>query len=175
MADYQLNQHGQPTAPKRRGCFGRIIRWLLIAIGVIVVFVAGFITGQSTNTTSSTRTPDATPVPAMSADEAKTAAIDIDAKELDRNTENYVGDVYCDKGTIIQAVEGNNQQYQFRIRIGDDDVIIFAHHQGDRFLDQDAVEVCAVIDGRLTYDSTMGGQITVPEVTVVHMTLIAEE
>ena len=152
MADYQLNQQTQQV-PQKRGCFGRIMRWLLIAIGVVVIFVAGFIAGQSTNTTSSTRAPDATPIPAMTADEAKAAAIDIDAKELDRNTENHVGDVYCGEGTIIQAVEGNNQQYQFRIRIGesDDDVVIFAHHQGDRFLDQDDVELCAVIEGRLTY------------------------
>lgn len=74
-------------------------------------------------------------------------------------------------GKVIQVIEGTSET-QLRLAIGGDyDSIIFcrvpkAKTANMRILENDYITIMGKSNGLLTYESTMGGNITIPDISV---------
>lgn len=90
--------------------------------------------------------------------------------QLARNPNEHKNSYVKFSGKVVQVMEGNNE-VQLRIAVNDDyDTILLVFYDpsivNGRILDGDVVNLKGVSMGIYTYDSTMGGSITVPLVKV---------
>ena len=90
----------------------------------------------------------------------------VDYKELARNPDPYKGKSLTYSGKVIQVIEGDTET-QHRIAVnGDYDNVIYVAYPKNivtsRILDDDYVTVYGTSLGLYSYQSTMGGKITVP-------------
>lgn len=90
----------------------------------------------------------------------------VDYKELARNPDSYKGKSLTYSGKVIQVIEGDTET-QHRIAInGDYDSVVYVAYPKNmvtsRILEDDYVTVYGTSLGLYTYQSTMGGKITVP-------------
>ena len=90
----------------------------------------------------------------------------VDYKELARNPDPYKGKRLTYSGKVIQVIEGDTET-QHRIAVnGDYDNVIYVAYPKNivtsRILDDDYVTVYGTSLGLYSYQSTMGGKITVP-------------
>ena len=87
--------------------------------------------------------------------------------EYARNPEPHIGEMVRFNGTVLQVVEGVESNL-YRIQMhssGDVFVVTYTPDEGvQRVLEEDKVTVMGVSSGLYTYESTMGGQITVPSI-----------
>lgn len=127
---------------------------------------------QPTSTPTQSPTPTATP-------SIQKRAKEIPYDDLFRNIEQHIGDfVYFGPAQVIQVVEGDSGNFQFRINVTkengfyDDDV--FGHWSGDRFLEEDIVEFWGEVLGILKYETVLGNQRSIPELDIYEMNLIEE-
>lgn len=91
-------------------------------------------------------------------------------KDLARNPKDYVGKKIKFKGKVIQVMEGDGK-VQIRLAVnGDYDNILYGVYDSSivssRVLEDDYITVMGVSSDLLTYESTMGGQITIPSMLV---------
>ncbi|MDU6983953.1 MAG: toxin regulator [Terrisporobacter othiniensis] len=91
-------------------------------------------------------------------------------KDLARNPKDYVGKKIKFKGKVIQVMEGDGE-VQIRLAVNDDyDNIIYGVYDSSivssRVLEDDYITVMGVSTDLLTYESTMGGEITIPSMLV---------
>lgn len=87
-----------------------------------------------------------------------------------RNPDDYMLEKVKFKGTVVQVIEGGSQ-INLRFAIGDDyDKVILVYYPPSllksRVLEDDEITVYGTSMGLFTYESTMGGEITVPLVEV---------
>ena len=80
----------------------------------------------------------------------------------------------CFKGKIIQVIERSGDRYDFRINVTEGeygfwDDTIYASWEGQRFLDDDIVELVGVVEGLNTYSAIFGQEITIPEIRIMVM------
>lgn len=166
---------------KRRGCIGNLA---LIFVGLIVVsMVIGVIqsagraigvlpTLAPTSTPTVTPTPmpptsTPVPVPTLTHDEIRQRAINVSYDDLARNTENYQGRSVHVSGRVTQVVEdtwGDGVTLLVLVTDGD---LIMVHYDGPRVLEDDNIELYALVDGRTTYTTVLGARKTVPELTAI--------
>lgn len=90
--------------------------------------------------------------------------------QLARTPDDYVGKKVKFTGKVIQVVDGGNE-INLRVAINNDyDSVILVYYSPNitntRVLDNDTVTLYGVSNGLHTYESTMGGNITVPLVGV---------
>lgn len=88
----------------------------------------------------------------------------LDYEENARNPESYNGKKIAFEGTVIQVVEGE-MSTAYRVRINSSDVVLVRYIpiSGDgRILEDDHVTVYGTSLGVETYESTLGGYITIP-------------
>ena len=90
--------------------------------------------------------------------------------QLARTPDEYKGKKVKFTGKVIQVMQGQGET-QLRIAVnGDyDNVIYVAYPDGiteKRILDDDNITIYGLSAGLLTYKSTMGGEITVPQILV---------
>lgn len=95
---------------------------------------------------------------------------DVDYDDLARTPDGYVGDKVTASGEVVQVIEGDDQ-IDLRIAVNDDyDTIIYVYYDPDivasRILEGDYVTYYGVSQGLYSYESTMGGKITIPLVHV---------
>ncbi len=91
--------------------------------------------------------------------------------ELARNPDEYIGDKVKLSGKVIQVIEGEASQTQLRIAVNDDyDRVVYAAYDSSivdsRILEDDQITIMGISSGLLTYQSTMGGDITIPAVKI---------
>lgn len=91
-------------------------------------------------------------------------------KDLARNPKDYVGKKIKFKGKVIQVMEGDGE-VQIRLAVnGDYDNIIYGVYDSSivssRVLQDDYITVMGLSSDILTYESTMGGEITIPSMLV---------
>lgn len=114
-------------------------------------------------------TPDPTPVAtkAPSFVDAFQAAKKVRYRELFRNSEKYEYETIAFRGEIIQVLDDGSGTYTLRINVtkGDygfwDDTVLVLY-EGKRFLEDDIVAFYGTYTGPYTYESVMGGDITIP-------------
>lgn len=96
---------------------------------------------------------------------------DITFEDLARNPDEFMGEKVKFSGKVIQVIEGDTYN-QMRLAVNDDyDKVIYIEVAKDLMsdgpiLEDDYITVMGVSFGLLDYESTLGGQITVPAVIV---------
>lgn len=92
--------------------------------------------------------------------------------EMARNGDNHKGEKLQINGKVIQVIDSDKGTAQLRVatRDGYDDVyyieIPASQWKTHRLLEDDVITFYGKVYGLLSYDSTMGGKITVPAMTV---------
>ncbi|MBN8193820.1 toxin regulator [Bacillus sp. NTK074B] len=90
--------------------------------------------------------------------------------QLARTPDDFIGEKIKFNGKVVQVMEGDGST-QLRIAVNDDyDTIIFAQYESSvvkqRVLEDDNITVMGLSAGLLTYESTMGGNISIPSMLV---------
>ena len=90
--------------------------------------------------------------------------------QLARTPDEYEGEKVKFYGRVIQVIDGGNE-INLRIAVdGDYDQVVLVYYQKDivssRVLEDDYITIYGVSEGLYTYQSTMGGKITVPLIYV---------
>ena len=112
--------------------------------------------------------PTPTPEPSKSLSEQKKDCKKYEYKKLARDPESYVGKSIKFSGEVIQAVESNSSDtITYRIaQDGDYDkvfLVVYERPEGaSKILEDDDVTVYGLFTGDYTYETTLGGPITVP-------------
>jgi hypothetical protein len=125
------------------------------------------------------KTADFQVVVPISEDQYKASAQQVAYSDLARSPDNYKGKVVHFRGQIIQVIEGTGGASQYRISVTQDEygywddtmLVQFTPDANSRFLEDDVVEFWGTSIGVITYESTMGGNITIPGVDAQYMTL----
>ncbi len=121
-----------------------------------------------------------TETPTMSVEEIKRNTLTISYDELMRNNELYTGKIVYYRGRVLQVSEVyvNGDEYILRVATKHDryldsyyDDVIWVNYRGHRLLEDDIIIVWGRVEGRKTYESVMGGYITIPEVTALYLEL----
>ncbi len=127
------------------------------------------LTPKPTVTPTSTPMPTATPTPTIK--QMQDTAEAMPFRELSRNTEKYVGKLLKYDGKVIQVME-NSGDYELRVNVTKDKsnnwtdtIFLICAQCPTRPLEDDIVSFVGSVDGRLTYKSTLGGDITLPKLT----------
>lgn len=114
----------------------------------------------------------------QSEDSYKGSAQNLSYDDLARNPDSHKGQVVHFKGQIIQVID-DDELTEYRISVtptsygGWDDPIYvtFKTDSNNRFLEDDVVEFWGTSAGTITYESAMGGNITIPAVMARYMQL----
>ena len=108
---------------------------------------------------------------AKAAEEAKGYETGITYDNLARTPDSYKGKKVKFKGQVVQVIEGSTET-QLRLAVdGDYNKIIFCRVPKDktastRILEDDYIHIMGVSNGLISYESTMSGTITIPDVSV---------
>ncbi|MEM1504790.1 toxin regulator [Domibacillus sp. 8LH] len=90
--------------------------------------------------------------------------------QLARTPDDYIGEKVKFYGKVVQVMEGDGE-VQVRIAVNEDyDTILFGAYDSyitnSRILEDDLITVMGTSNGLLTYESTMGGDITIPSIFI---------
>ena len=90
--------------------------------------------------------------------------------QLARTPDDYIGEKIKFHGTVVQVMEGDGTT-QIRFAVGDDyDTILYAEFDSSivdsRILEDDKITIMGLSTGLLTYESTMGGDISIPGMSI---------
>lgn len=89
-------------------------------------------------------------------------------KELFRNSDDYLFEQIYYKGEVIQVLGDATDGWTLRVNVTKgrygfwEDTVILYYTGTERFLEDDIVEFVASYTGPYTYESVMGGDITIP-------------
>jgi hypothetical protein len=123
-------------------------------------------------------TPAPTAKPLLTWAQLQARALKIGYAELFRHNEKYVGRTVYFKGEIIQVVDGGDGTYDLRVNVTHGEYgfysdTVYLHYSGERLLDDDIIDFVGIVDGVITYTSVLGGEITIPELTIVRARILA--
>lgn len=189
-----VSQPQQDPPKKKSGC-GKLIGWTILI--VIALAVLGSIIGGLQNagilptptprpTSTITPTPTITPIPTITPtpvptptwNEWKESAQDISYEDLFRYAERHKGKRVYYRGKVIQVLESRGD-FQLRVNVtsGDyglwEDTVFLRYDDAPvRILEDDIVAFVGKMNGTVTYESVLGGEVTIPDITV--LTLIIE-
>jgi hypothetical protein len=90
--------------------------------------------------------------------------------QLARTPDKYVDEKVKFRGTVIQVMEGDGET-QIRLAVNDDyDRVLFAAFDASvvssRVLEDDTITIYGTSTGLITYDSTLGGKISIPGISI---------
>ena len=107
---------------------------------------------------------------ARAAEEAMGYETGITYDQLARTPDDYIGSKVMFYGKVIQVIESDNK-VQIRLAVDDNyDTVLLGEYESSivssRVLDNDYITIYGISVGTITYQSTMGGNITIPGVLV---------
>lgn len=90
--------------------------------------------------------------------------------QLARTPDDYIGSLVKFKGKVVQVMEGDGTT-ELRVAVKSDyDKIIYVFYDSSivttRVLEDDTITIMGMSTGLLSYESTMGGVITIPSIAV---------
>lgn len=90
--------------------------------------------------------------------------------QLARTPDDYISKKVKFRGKVIQVMEGDDTT-QIRLAVNDNyDNVLFGEYDSDilssRILEDDVVTIMGISAGLISYESTMGGKITIPSVLI---------
>jgi hypothetical protein len=91
--------------------------------------------------------------------------------QLARNPDKYTDEKVKFYGEVVQVIEGDDNTTQIRLAVnGNYDTILFAQFDNSivksRVLENDKITIYGTSTGLVSYDSTMGGKISIPGVSI---------
>lgn len=95
--------------------------------------------------------------------EEKAEYKDLDFKQLDKNPDKHSGELVKYSGRIVQIIEGESTS-DIRLGLGEygSDVVYIYFDDVTEFVEDDNITVYGEVEGSYTYDTAVGGQMTVP-------------
>ena len=107
---------------------------------------------------------------AREAEEAKGYETGITYEDLARTPDDFKGKKVKFTGKVLQVLEGDDS-VQIRLAVNDDyDTVLFGEYEStivsSRVLEDDEITIYGTSYGLISYDSTMGGKITIPAVSI---------
>lgn len=107
---------------------------------------------------------------ALAAEEAKGYETGITYDNIARNPDDYIGKKVKFSGKVIQVIE-SSETVQIRLAINNDyNKVVFCEYDpsitDSRILEEDTITIYGTSEGTITYQSTIGGQITVPGILI---------
>ena len=107
---------------------------------------------------------------AKAAEEAKGYETGITYDQLARTPDDYEGSKVKFTGKVLQVIEGDDSvQLRLAVNSNYDNVLFLEYDKSivsSRILEDDIITIYGVSVGTITYESTMGGNITIPAVLV---------
>lgn len=90
--------------------------------------------------------------------------------QLARTPDDYIAEKVKFKGKVVQVMEGDGTT-QIRLAVNDNyDTILFGEFDSSildsRVLEDDVITIMGLSAGLITYESTMGGEISIPGVSI---------
>lgn len=147
--------------PKKK--HGAIKAILIIFLTIFVIMILSLMFGTSEDAYID-------PYDGMSVEEFINSCYEVEYTELARYPEKYEGEHIKISGQIIQALEyGNYCEYRISMDKNYGDVVygIFVRENGGaRVLENDYVTIYGLGQGLITYESTAGLKITIPEIRI---------
>ena len=149
--------------PKKKSSRGS---WIIIAVLAVVagicVCVAALSTGNSTPTTT------------MNVEEQISTAKQIPYDELARNTENHIGEIVTYRGKIAQVIEQFGGKMGLRVEVTEGaygiwDDLVWVNYTGPRLLQGDIIQFWGRVEGRYSYTTVLGANVTIPEITALKL------
>lgn len=92
-------------------------------------------------------------------------------EDLARNPDSHIGEKVTFFGKVIQVIESDEGYTQYRFAVNEDyDTVVYLEISQDllesRILEDDLLTIYGESYGTISYDSTLGGKITVPAIVV---------
>lgn len=118
-------------------------------------------------------TPEPTPEPTINPATYKKSCVKLDYNTYARNPDKYGEKNVYFTGTVVQVIE-DGSYIEMRVAVNDDyDKMIYVSYllTGDRILEDDTVTIYGTTKGLITYESTMGGNITIPFIVAMYITI----
>lgn len=135
----------------------------LVTIVVLMVAVLGSLSG-----TDSANSP--TPTRPLTVSQIKQLAVTMEPEVLERNTEEYTGQlVYLRQVRIFQVVEDDDNYILMVWMDSESEHSAIVNYQGSRLLEDDQIQLWARVRGRQTYETTFGASRTVPLLEALHI------
>ena len=171
----------------KKGSSGYGTFYLYLLGGLLVLFfVLPTLTRGPTRTPGPTSTPGptppptSTPLPTPTFEEWKESAEEIPYRTLFRYAEQNVGKRVFYRGEVVQVIEDQGD-FQLRVNVtpGDygfwsDTVFLRDVDAPVRILEGDIIAFVGRMNGTFTYETVMGGKVTIPDITVVSLIIESE-
>jgi len=148
----------------------RILKTIGIAVLVLlgVVFASNFVRGFTQG--GMTTTGKAPVLSSLSLLDLKASAVDVTYDDLARNTEQHTGKNINMAGQVVQVIEDGDGAALRVLVDGDANQAVYVKYPGysaKRVLVNDMVQMVAQVDGRVTYKTVLGSEVTVPALTAL--------
>ena len=145
----------------------RIVKTIGIAALVLlgIVFASNFVRGFT-----AAPAPKAPVLSSLSLLDLKASAVDVAYDDLARNTEAHTGKNVNLAGQVVQVIEDGEGAGLRLLVDGDASQAVYVAYPGysaKRVLVDDMVTIVARVDGRVTYKTVLGNQVTVPALTAL--------
>ena len=152
--------------------------WVVLGLFVLGAWICASMPRTTLRRSSvSSAAATAPAMPTMTVGQIKQAAVAIPYDDLARNTEKYESQLGSFTGNVVQVMESGDEA-NLRVSVdGDSDQMIYVDYPDystARVLEGDTVNLVGRIEGRLTYQTVLGAQVTIPSVTAMWLE-VAEE
>jgi len=147
----------------------RIVKTIGIAALVLlgVVFASNFMRGFMAAGTPAAKAPVSS---SLSLLDLRASALDVRYDDLARNTERHIGANVNMTGTVVQVIEDGDGAGLRVLVAGDAGQAVYVQYPDyakARVLVNDMVQMVARVDGRVTYNTVLGSEVTVPALTAL--------
>jgi hypothetical protein len=145
----------------------RIVKTIGIAALVLlgIVFASNFVRGFT-----AAPAPKAPVLSSLSLLDLKASAVDVAYDDLARNTEAHTGKNVNLAGQVVQVIE-DGEGAGLRLLVDGDAsqavYVVYPDYSAKRVLVDDMVTMVARVDGRVTYKTVLGSEVTVPALTAL--------
>ena len=112
----------------------------------------------------------------MNVEEQISTAKKIPYDELARNTENHIGEIVTYRGKIAQVIEQFGGKMGLRVEVTEGaygiwDDLVWVNYTGSRLLAGDIIQFWGRVEGRYSYTTVLGANVTIPEITALKLSL----
>jgi len=145
----------------------RIVKTIGIAALILlgIVFASNFVRGFT-----AAPAPKAPVLSSLSLLDLKASAVDVAYDDLARNTEAHTGENVNLAGQVVQVIE-DGEGAGLRLLVDGDAsqavYVVYPDYSAKRVLVDDMVTMVARVDGRVTYKTVLGSEVTVPALTAL--------
>lgn len=163
-----------PPPKKTSGCWLWVFAFF---IAVAIMFIWGVLNSSPstprsplpTATPRPTNTTHPTATPTLTADQVFARSTPVPYDSLARNTEDYMGEWVRYTGTVLQVLEeGDHAVLRVDVDSPTNGGVVAVrwsgYGPGNRVLEGDRIELAGIVLRRITYETVLGAQVTLPAI-----------